>query len=83
MSKSRRFTIEQNVRFRDLDAMGHVNNATYFTYMEEARKVDFWIAGIGRKSFTFKHAIYRTQDPEWVFAKGFPADGQGISGASG
>jgi len=25
------------VRFRDLDAMGHVNNATYFTYLEQAR----------------------------------------------
>ena len=25
------------VRFRDLDALGHVNNATYFTYMEQAR----------------------------------------------
>lgn len=29
------------VRFRDLDAMGHVNNATYLTYLEEAR-VRFW-----------------------------------------
>ncbi len=25
------------VRFRDLDALGHVNNATYFTYLEQAR----------------------------------------------
>ncbi len=25
------------VRFSDLDAMGHVNNATYLTYMETAR----------------------------------------------
>lgn len=25
------------VRFRDLDALGHVNNAVYFTYMEQAR----------------------------------------------
>jgi acyl-CoA thioester hydrolase len=25
------------VRFSDLDAMGHVNNATYLTYLEEAR----------------------------------------------
>ncbi len=29
------------VRFRDLDAMGHVNNATFLTYLEEAR-VRFW-----------------------------------------
>lgn len=26
-----------NVIFRDVDAMGHVNNAVYFTYMETAR----------------------------------------------
>ena len=26
------------VRFKDLDAMGHVNNAVYFTYFEEGRK---------------------------------------------
>ena len=25
------------VRFSDLDALGHVNNAVYFTYMEEGR----------------------------------------------
>jgi acyl-CoA thioester hydrolase len=25
------------VRFRDVDAMGHVNNAVYLTYLEEAR----------------------------------------------
>jgi acyl-CoA thioester hydrolase len=25
------------VRFRDCDAMGHVNNAVYLTYLEEAR----------------------------------------------
>ncbi|MCH7826958.1 MAG: thioesterase family protein [Bacteroidetes bacterium] len=26
-----------NIRFSDLDAMGHVNNAKYLTYLEEAR----------------------------------------------
>ncbi len=31
------FTIEIPVRFRDLDGMQHVNNAVYFTYMEQAR----------------------------------------------
>ncbi|MCL6636684.1 MAG: acyl-CoA thioesterase [Alicyclobacillus sp.] len=28
---------QMRVRFRDTDALGHVNNATYFTYIEEAR----------------------------------------------
>ncbi len=31
----RAYAIE--VRWRDLDAMGHVNNAVFFTYLEEAR----------------------------------------------
>jgi acyl-CoA thioester hydrolase len=30
-------TVPVNVRFRDLDAYGHVNNAVFFTYLEEAR----------------------------------------------
>jgi len=28
---------EVNIRFSDCDMMGHVNNAVYFTYFEEAR----------------------------------------------
>ena len=32
-----RFTHAVDVRFRDLDALGHVNNAVYLTYFESAR----------------------------------------------
>jgi len=32
-----RFTIKQYVRWGDLDAFGHVNNATYLIYAQEAR----------------------------------------------
>ena len=32
-----KFSIELPVQFRDLDVMGHVNNATYLQYMETAR----------------------------------------------
>lgn len=32
------FATPIDVRFRDLDAMGHVNNAVFFTYFEEGRK---------------------------------------------
>ena len=32
-----RFHHRIEVRFRDCDAMGHVNNAVYFTYLEQAR----------------------------------------------
>ena len=40
------FKVEVQVRFRDLDAMNHVNNAVYMTYFEIAR-LAFWaeIAG--------------------------------------
>ena len=32
-----RFRHQLQARFRDADLFGHVNNAVYFTYMEEAR----------------------------------------------
>jgi acyl-CoA thioester hydrolase len=31
------FTTEVGIRFRDVDAVGHVNNAVYATYVEQAR----------------------------------------------
>ena len=31
------FEHEIDVRFRDCDALGHVNNAVYLTYLEQAR----------------------------------------------
>ncbi len=31
------FVHREHVRFRDVDAMGHVNNAVYSTYLEQAR----------------------------------------------
>src|SRR5688572_7033679 len=39
---STRFSIRFAVRFRDIDALGHVNNAVYFTYMESAR-TEYWL----------------------------------------
>ncbi|SEH62204.1 acyl-CoA thioester hydrolase [Halopenitus malekzadehii] len=35
------FTTEIPVRFRDVDSMGHVNNAVYATYLEQARVAYF------------------------------------------
>ena len=32
-----KFSVDLPVQFRDIDVMGHVNNATYFQYMESAR----------------------------------------------
>jgi acyl-CoA thioester hydrolase len=31
------WTLREHVRFRDCDTMGHVNNAVYSTYLEQAR----------------------------------------------
>ena len=40
------YAISLYVWFRDLDAMGHVNNAVYFTYFEQAR-TRYWLSLIG------------------------------------
>ncbi len=37
MPQYKTFSVEVPVRFSDLDAYGHVNNATFFTYLEHAR----------------------------------------------
>lgn len=37
MKRNKIFTIDIDVRFRDLDALGHVNNAVFITYFEEGR----------------------------------------------
>lgn len=40
------FACDLQVRFRDLDPMGHVNNAIYVTYLEQAR-AEYFEAVIG------------------------------------
>jgi acyl-CoA thioester hydrolase len=42
------YETELDVRFRDVDAMGHVNNAVYATYLEQTR-VDYYadVLGVG------------------------------------
>ena len=40
------YTHETRVRFGDTDAMGHVNNATFLTYLEDAR-VGFFAEVVG------------------------------------
>lgn len=41
------FVTDLRTRFRDIDSMGHVNNAVYATYLEQAR-ADYFEAVIGR-----------------------------------
>jgi acyl-CoA thioester hydrolase len=43
-----RFRFPIDVRFRDLDALGHVNNAVYLTYLESAR-IAWWMHVTSRR----------------------------------
>ena len=57
MSNNNTFAIDIEVRFRDLDAMGHVNNSVFFTYFEEGRKILFRnIFGNNSSRFILAHA---------------------------
>ena len=40
------FEHQVSVRWRDTDALGHVNNAVYLTYLEEARDA-FYLSALG------------------------------------
>ena len=48
------FAISLYVWFRDLDAMGHVNNAVYFTYFEQAR-TRYWLSLLSGESASPVH----------------------------
>ena len=41
MADQMRFWVPVEVRYRDLDTQGHVNNATFFTYFEQGRVAFF------------------------------------------
>ena len=49
------------VRFRDCDAMGHVNNAVYLTYLEQARFAYWKAADIGRLAGEVSYIIARVE----------------------
>ena len=44
------FSHQLEVRFRDCDAMGHVNNAVYLTYLEEARFHHWRASGVAKRA---------------------------------
>ena len=54
------FTDKQFVRWDDLDAMGHVNNARYLTYIQESRFLWFPTAEmvVARAEIDFLEPIY-------------------------
>ena len=43
------FVYREQVRFRDIDAMGDVNNAVFLTYMESARTAFLFELGLVRR----------------------------------
>jgi acyl-CoA thioester hydrolase len=45
-----RYSTTLEVRWRDLDALGHVNNAVYLTYLEQVRIGYFREVGLGFES---------------------------------
>lgn len=47
MTEAGTTTLPIEVRWGDMDAMGHVNNAAYFTYCESARIRYFEVVGLG------------------------------------
>ena len=59
MDENNIFELDIEVRFRDLDALGHVNNAVYFTYFEEGRKnfskTEFQVSGPSDFTFILAH----------------------------
>ena len=51
MSSRFAFTRRMDARFSDMDGMGHVNNAVFLTYFEEARMA-YWMHVMGRKDLS-------------------------------
>ncbi|MFQ5877810.1 MAG: acyl-CoA thioesterase [Acidobacteriota bacterium] len=56
-----RLAVPIEVRFKDIDAMGHVNNAVYFTYFENAR-IAYWRAlGLDRPRSGATYVVARAE----------------------
>jgi acyl-CoA thioester hydrolase len=57
------FAHREHVRFRDLDAMGHINNAVFATYVEQAR-VEY-LASLG----VLDRAVYAAGAESMILAR--------------
>lgn len=69
------YTVPIEIRFKDVDGLGHVNNAVYLTFLEHARMVYFTLeAGsesekdfpfiIAHASLDYKHPMRLESKPE-------------------
>lgn len=56
-----RFSTTVRVRWSDCDAFGHVNNASYLSYFEEAR-IDYWKAVLPDLPFTGMAIVHASVD---------------------
>jgi acyl-CoA thioester hydrolase len=61
------FVVHERVRLRDIDAFGHVNNAVYSTYLEQARLGvlgQLWSVILARVEIDFRSEIRLGDDVE-------------------
>jgi acyl-CoA thioester hydrolase len=65
-----RFTYPVQVRFRDLDALGHVNNAVYLTYFEAARMA-YWMHVNGRADLSSMDMILARAEVDYRAPVGY------------
>lgn len=65
-----RFATTLRVRWGDCDAFGHVNNASYLTFFEEAR-IDYWKAVVPDVPFTGMAIVHASVD---FRGQAFPGD---------
>jgi acyl-CoA thioester hydrolase len=65
-----RFSTTIRVRWGDCDAFGHVNNASYLSYFEEAR-IDYWKAVVPDVPFTGMAIVHARVD---FRGQAFPGD---------
>ncbi len=65
-----RFTYPLQVRFRDLDTLGHVNNAVYLTYFEAARMA-YWMHVNGRMDLSGMNMILARAEVDYRAPVGY------------
>ena len=80
MRNHKQVVVQVPLRFRDIDAMGHVNNAVFFTLFEEGRKVflEDLAAGIGHVGDMA--GVAGDTGHETRVCIGFTMNGSGVSG---
>jgi acyl-CoA thioester hydrolase len=68
--KGFRFVHPLEVRFRDLDALGHVNNAVFLTYLESAR-LAYWLQVTGRRDLRDMDVILARAEVDYRSPAGY------------